>query len=144
MNIFEETIKLLKSKVQLRKLFQDTHAEDMQRVINRIEAIYEEKMLIQMEQEEANTKRQQAIDSVLNQMKGLELSVDDLNEAIGKTSQKPRTSKPRQRFLFRFEDTDGTSVEWEGATTGRIPACFVDYLERSNKTRKDCIIQELN
>ena len=140
MNIFDEAISLLKSKVQIRKLFQDMHAEDMQRVISRIEAIYEEKLMAQVEAEEENARKRDAIDAVLKQMQALGLSTEDIHVGGGEVVRK---GKPRQRYQFSYENTAGESIDWEGATTGRIPGEFSDYLERTGKDRKDCIVAEL-
>ena len=141
MNIFEEAIDILKSKVQMRKLFQDMHVEDLQRVVSRIESIYEEKLLVQFEEEEEQGRKKEAVDTIVNQMKELGLSLEDL-EAIAGSSTTTRKHKPRQRFVFSYEANDGSAVNWEGATTGRIPAEFSDYLQRTGKDRKDCIVSE--
>ncbi|WP_263080487.1 H-NS histone family protein [Endozoicomonas sp. Mp262] len=141
MNIFEEAIDVLKSKVQVRKLFQDMHAEDLQRVINRIESIYEEKLLVQMEAEEEQARKKEAVESIVQQMKEQGVSLEDLEIVAGTVTT--RKHKPRQRFMFTYETNDGAAVNWEGATTGRIPAEFSDYLKRTGKDRKDCIVSEL-
>ena len=141
MNIFDEALSVLKSKVQIRKLFHDMHAEDMQRVISRIEAVYEEKKVAQVEAEEEQARKREAVEAVLKQMQELGLSAGDI--APGVTEGAPRKGKPRQRFAFAYENSAGESVNWEGATTGRIPAEFTDYLNRTGKERKDCIVCEL-
>ena len=141
MNIFDEAISVLKSKVQIRKLFQDMHAEDMQRVISRIEAIHEEKLMAQIEAEEENARKREAVEAVLKQIQELGLSTDDIHG--GSNSEVARKGKPRQRYQFRYENSAGESIDWEGATTGRIPGEFTDYLARTGKDRKDCIIAEL-
>ena len=140
MNIFDEAISVLKSKVQIRKLFQDMHAEDMQRVISRVEAIYEEKLMAQMEVEEENARKRDAVEAVLKQMQELGLSADDIQSSNGEVVRK---GKPRQRYQFCYENSNGESIDWEGATTGRIPGEFSDYLTRTGKDRKDCIVAEL-
>ena len=142
MNIFDEALNVLKSKVQIRKLFQDMHAEDMQRVISRIETIYDEKLMAQMEAEEEQARKRDAVESVLKQMQELGLSADDISGVNGGEPVR-RTTKPRQRFVFSYENAQGEAVNWEGATTGRIPAEFSDYLTRTGKERKECIISEL-
>lgn len=146
MNIFDEALSVLKSKVQIRKLFHDMHAEDIQRVISRVEAIYEEKLMIQIEAEEEQARKREAIEAVSKQMQELGLSLNDLQGLVGEGSSRkgsPRKGKPRQRFLFRYENSEGNAVDWEGATTGRIPAEFSAYLERTGKDRKGCIVSEL-
>lgn len=142
MNIFEEALDILKSKVQLRKLFQDMHAEDLQRVINRIESIYEEKLLVQMEAEEELIRKREAVDAILNQMKDMGVKPSDIEAIVGNIPT--RKHKPRQRFVFSYESQTGNPVSWEGATTGRIPSGFSDYLKRTGKDRKDCITSELS
>ena len=143
MNIFDEALSVLKSKVQVRKLFYDMHAEDLQRVIGRIEAIYEEKLMAQMEVEEEQARKKDALDEVVKQMKELGLSLGDIKGLVDDKSSDGRKGKTRQRYLFLYESVDGASVDWEGATTGRIPADFSAYLERTGKDRKACIVSEL-
>ena len=146
MNIFEESLNTLKSKVQLRKLFQDMHVEDIQNVIKRVEAIHEEKMLDHSKQEEEKNRKREAIEAVMKELEEKGLSLDDLQslaEVDKPRKGKPRKGKPRQRYQFQYEKEDGSAVNWEGATTGRIPAEFTEYLTRSGKERKDCIITEL-
>ncbi|MGI2028929.1 hypothetical protein [Endozoicomonas acroporae] len=143
MNIFDEALGVLKSKVQVRKLFHDMHAEDLQRVIGRIEAIYEEKVMAQMEVEEEQARKKEALDAVVKQIKELGLSLGDIKDLSEEKSSGGRKGKTRQRYLFRYEAVDGSSVDWEGATTGRIPADFSDYLERTGKERKACIVSEI-
>ena len=144
MNIFEESLSVLKSKVQLRKLFQDMHVEDIQRVISRIESIYEEKLEAQKEVEQEQERKREAIEAVLKEMQDKGLDINDL-AVMGKGTgtESNRKGKTRQRYQFEYQAEDGTVVSWEGATTGRIPAEFSAYLERTGKERKDCIVTEL-
>ena len=88
MNIFEESLNLLKSKVQLRKLFQDMHVEDIQNVIKRVEAIHEEKMLDHIEQQEEKNRKREAIEAVMKELEEKGLSLDDLQNVV--EVEKPR------------------------------------------------------
>ncbi len=145
MNIFDEVLSTLRSKVQVRKLFHDTHAEDLQRLIGRVEAIYEEKVMAQLEVEKQKAHKKEALEAVARQMKKLGLSTADMKAMVsdkGKSSD-GRKGKTRQRYLFRYETKEGSSVEWEGATTGRVPTDFTAYLERTGKDRKSCIVKKL-
>lgn len=144
MNSFEETLQILKSKVQLRKLLQDTQPDDIQRIINRIDAIYQEKQIVALEQEQALLRKKEALGSITAQMKSLGVTFDDLCAATSPNQGKKRsTAQARQRFVFAYQDAAGHSKKWEGAATGRIPSDFADYLERTKKTRKACIESEL-
>ena len=142
MNIFEESLTVLKSKVQLRKLFQGMHIEDVQRIISRIESIYEEKKQAEAEQEQQQLQKREAIEAILKEIQDKGLDIDDLS-ALAKGVESGRKGKTRQRYQFEYQKEDGNVVKWEGATTGRIPAEFDAYLERTGKDRKDCIVAEL-
>ena len=142
MNIFEESLTVLKSKVQLRKLFQDMHIEDVKRIISRIESIYEEKQQTEQEQEQEQLRKREAIEAVLKEMQDKGLAINDLS-ALTKVAESGRKGKTRQRYQFEYQKEDGSTVKWEGATTGRIPAAFGAFLERTGKERKDCIVAEL-
>lgn len=141
MNIFEESLNILKSKVQLRKLFQGMHVEDVESVIKRVEAIHEEKVREHNEQKEQQGRKREAVESILGQMHEKGLTLEDL--AASAVAEKVRKGKPRQRYQFQYEKGDGSVVSWEGATTGRIPAEFTEYLSKTGKERKDCIVAEL-
>lgn len=141
MNIFEESLSILKSKVQLRKLFQDMHVEDIESVIKRVEAIHDEKVREHEEQQEEQGRKREAIENILGQMQEKGVSVEDLM-AFGAV-EKVRKGKPRQRFQFQYEKEDGSVLSWTGSTVGRIPSEFSEYLSRTGKERKDCIVAEL-
>ncbi|WP_252178575.1 H-NS family nucleoid-associated regulatory protein [Endozoicomonas sp. 4G] len=141
MNIFEESLSILKSKVQLRKLFQDMHVEDIESVIKRVEAIHDEKVREHEEQREEQGRKREAIENILGQMQEKGVSVEDLM-AFGAV-EKVRKGKPRQRYQFEYEKEDGSVLSWAGSTVGRIPSDFSEYLSRTGKERKDCIVAEL-
>ena len=143
MNIFEESLNVLKSKMQLRKLFQDMHVEDLENIIKRVEAIHQEKLEESHAQEEEILRKREDIAAVISLMEEKGLSMDDIASAA--TEEKPHKGKgkQRQRYKFEYENGEGTRVQWEGATTGRIPADFNEYLTRSGKNRKDCIVSIL-
>ena len=143
MNIFDEALSALKSKVQVRRLFHDIHAEDLQRVISRVEAVYEEKIATQQEVEKQKARKKEALEALAKQMKKLGLSPADMKAMVDDKGADRRKGRTRQRYLFRYESADGASVDWEGATTGRIPADFTAYLERTGKDRKSCIVKKL-
>ena len=43
MNVYDEVLHRLSSKVRIRSLFKDVHVEDMERVIQRCNEVFEEK-----------------------------------------------------------------------------------------------------
>ena len=145
MTIFNDALTIMKSKVQVRKLFSETHTEDLRRIISRIEAIHEEKLSEAMELEEKRAQKKKALAEITKQIKDLGYSLSDFQGlAEDKTASVERKGKTRPRYIFRYQATDGTFVDWTGATTGRIPREFSAYLGRTGKDRKSCIVTELS
>ena len=112
-------------------------------MISRVEAVYEEKIATQQEVEKQQARKKEALEALARQMKKLGLSPADMKAVVDDKGVDRRKGRTRQRYLFRYEGADGASVDWEGATTGRIPADFTAYLERTGKDRKSCIIKKL-
>ena len=102
MNIFDEAHSALKSKVQVRRLFLDIHAEDLQRVISRVEAIYEEKIATQQEVEKQKARKKEALEALAKQMKKLGLSPADMKAVVDDKGTDRRKGRTRQRYLFRL------------------------------------------
>ncbi|WP_067587283.1 H-NS histone family protein [Endozoicomonas ascidiicola] len=141
MNIFEESMNLLKSKVKIRQLTSDLHAEDLQRIVDRVEAIYIEKLEEEKARQEELEAKEAALSEIKGKLKELGLSVSDLDGIS--PSEKPkqkRKYKEREKFTFMYETPEGEQRSWHGATVGRKPADFTEYLGRTGKNIKDCIV----
>lgn len=121
MNIFDEALGVLKSKVQVRKLFHDMHAEDLQRVIGRIEAIYEEKVMAQMEVEEEQARKKKRWMRWLKRLKSLVSPW-----VISKTCQKRKAAvavKEKHASVICFATKPLMVHQWIGK--GQQPGVFL-------------------
>ncbi|MGI9273239.1 MAG: H-NS histone family protein [Endozoicomonas sp.] len=139
MNIFDELLHRLGSKTRIRSLFKDIHADDMERVIARLNEVLEEK---NQEKEAEDRKRKEKLSSIEEIKKAMEakgLSMSDLSllEEAGKESKRKRNVTKHD---FEYQTHSGDTVRWYGSTTGRLPKAFQDYLDRTGKKRTDCIV----
>lgn len=142
MNIFEESLAVLKSKTKLRALFRDVHIEDVESVLSRVQAVLEEKTEEARQQAAALQEKQERLQGIVQMMKEHGISLEDLDVLAGKSiTRKPRKRRDVQRMTFRYETNGGNQVIWQGSNAGRIPADFAAYLERTGKKRLDCVVE---
>ena len=142
MNIFEESLAVLKSKTKLRALFRDVHIEDVESVLSRVQAVLEEKTEEARQQAAALQEKQEQLQGIVQMMKEHGISLEDLDVLAGKSiTRKPRKRRDVQRMTFRYETNGGNQVIWQGSNAGRIPADFAAYLERTGKKRLDCVVE---
>ncbi|GAA4652852.1 hypothetical protein GCM10023116_51360 [Kistimonas scapharcae] len=140
MNIFEESLAVLKSKTKLRTLFKNVHIEDVENVLSRVQAVLEEKTEEVQQQAAALQEKQEQLQTIIQLMKDHNISLEDLNEVLaGKSTTRKR--RDVQRMTFRYETNEGNEIIWEGSNAGRIPADFAAYLERTGKKRLDCVVE---
>ena len=140
MNIFEESLAVLKSKTKLRTLFKNVHIEDVENVLSRVQAVLEEKKDEVEQQVAALQEKQEQLQTIIQLMKDHSISLEDLNDALaGKSTTRKR--RDVQRMTFRYETDAGNEIIWEGSNAGRIPADFAAYLERTGKKRLDCVVE---
>ncbi len=140
MNIFDEIQDRLSSKVKMRSLFKDTHTSDLEKVINRMQAILEEKIEAKQRAEEERSEKTTKIAEIKALMAEQGLSLSDFGSI---EEPKPRKKRNTKKFLFRYENEAGDTIEWIGSTVGRTPTSFNEYLKRTGKQRSDCIIKEI-
>ncbi|MCK5894403.1 MAG: H-NS histone family protein [Endozoicomonadaceae bacterium] len=139
MNIFEESISILKSKSKLRALFKNIHIEDISNVLSRIQSVLTEKKNEVELQAVSLQEKQEYLKVIIQQMKAHNISLDELNASLaGKATRKRRSV---QRMTFRYETNGGDEIIWQGSNAGRIPSNFASYLERTGKKRLDCIVE---
>lgn len=138
MNIFDEIQHRLSSKTRIRSLFKDVHAEDMERIISRMNDILTEKQEAREKDEEKRKEKLESIAAIKQIMADRGVSMDDLDieEAA------PKRRRNVQKFTFQYETEAGDTVQWDGATTGRLPRDFQAYLARTGKKRLDCVVEE--
>ena len=143
MNIFDEIQHRLSSKTRIRALFKDAHVEDLERIISRMNSILEEKQLSREKDEEERKAKLDNIEAVRQIMAERGISMNDLGELDLGGAPKKRRRRNVQKFNFEYQTEAGETVQWQGATTGRLPRDFQAYLERTGKKRLDCAVEEL-
>jgi len=139
MNIFDEVLHRLSSKMRIRTLFKDAHIDDLEKIVNRLGVVLGEKKKLAAEGQAKRIARQEDIEEVKRLLSERGLSLVDLD-----VNQVSREKKRRniQKFTFQYKTSVGDSIEWKGSTTGRLPKPFQEYLDRTGMKRLDCVIQE--
>lgn len=137
MNIFDEIHDRLSSKVKTRALFSDTHHEDLEKVITRLQGVLSEKLEARKKAVEEKQKKIADVESVKAVMSEMGLSVDDLAE-LGLDTKKRRV-RNTQKHTFEYQ-ADGETKLWHGSSAGRLPKEFQAYLNATGKKRVDCIV----
>ena len=144
MNIFEEVLHRLSSKTRIRQLFKDVHAEDLERIISRLNGALAEKQEARAKDEEKRKKKQESIEVIKQIMADRGVSMNDLGIGnLDLDEAAPKRRRNIQKYTFEYENESGELVKWDGATTGRLPSDFQAYLQRTGKKRLDCALSEI-
>lgn len=140
MNIFDELHYRLGSKTRIRSLFKDVSAEALERIINRMNEVLQERENHKLAEDARREEKKHTIDEIKQAMAAKGLSLSDLNslDESGKEVKKRNVSKHN----FEYQTLSSDKVRWHGSTTGRLPKDFQDYLDRSDKKRLDCIVDD--
>ena len=141
MNIFDELHHRLSSKSRIRSLFKDASVPDLERVLARLNEVYQEKLDVRKVKEEQRQQKLNYIKTIQKEMEALGLTLSDFDELD--ESGKVKVGRRRRnvsKHTFEYETLAGDSVKWYGSTTGRLPRGFQDYLEKTGKKRTDCIV----
>lgn len=144
MNIFEEVMHRLSSKTRARQLFKDVHAEDLERIISRLQDVHNEKQEARAKDEEKRKQKLENIEAIRQIMVDRGVSMNDLGLS-GLDIEDPSAKRRRnvQKYTFEYQNEHGESIKWEGATTGRLPRDFQSYLERTGKKRLECALEPI-
>ena len=140
MNIFDEILHRLSSKTRIRSLFKDVHVEDLERIISRMNDVLEEKQEARQKEEAKRQEKLDQIESIKKLMAESGVSMDDLG---GLEIDAPKRRRNVQKYNFEYQTETGDTVQWQGATTGRLPRDFQAYLERTGKKRLECALEEI-
>ena len=138
MNVFEEIQHRLSSKTRIRSLFKDVHVEDLERIIARMNDVLTEKQEARDKEDQKRQAKLESIEAIKKIMSDRGVSLDDLGALEIEAHKKRRNI---QKYTFEYKTESGDKVQWEGATTGRLPRDFQAYLERTGKKRLDCVAE---
>ncbi len=138
MNIFEQSISILKSKIKLRNLCKPMHVEDVEAIIARLKAVYNEKLEEAEKEEKLNLVKSKLIKQIIDLMNKGNISKEDLDNAIDAKTKKRNI----KRRTFCYKNVSGSEIYWRGSSGGRIPTAFRQYLNKTGKKREDCIVHQ--
>lgn len=140
MNIFDELHHRLSSKSRIRSLFKDASVHELERVLARLNEVYQEKLKVREKEEKKRQKKIDSIKAIQKEMASLGLTLADFN-GTDDSSKDGRRRRNVSKHTFEYQTLSGDSVKWYGSTTGRLPKDFQDYLEKTGKKRVDCILE---
>lgn len=144
MNIFEEVLHRLSSKTRARQLFKDVHAEDLERMIARLQDVLNEKQEARAKDEEKRKQKLENIEAIRQFMVDRGVSINDLGlSSLEQDEVAPKRRRNVQKYMFEYQNESGELLKWEGATTGRLPRDFQTYLERTGKKRLECVLEAI-
>lgn len=138
MNVFEEIQQRLSSKTRIRSLFKDVHVEDLERIIARMNDVLSEKQEVRGKEDEKRQAKQESIEAIIQIMSDRGVSLDDLGVL---EVDAPKKRRNIQKYTFEYRTDAGDTIQWEGATTGRLPRDFQAYLNKTDKKRLDCVAE---
>lgn len=148
----EDAMDIIKNKGTIRRFVKsmDLRTDDIERISNRFLAIKdeiakEEEALLQAEKE-----KEEKIAKISQEMKELGLNPEDLAYSPAVRAAKrargpsPLAGKKREnpKYVFEYEDENGTKKQLKAGLIGRVPSDFSDYLKKTGKARKDCIVEK--
>ncbi|MTI13723.1 H-NS histone family protein [Sansalvadorimonas verongulae] len=139
MNMFEEIMHRLSSKTRMRGLFKDVHFEDMERIIDRMNSLLEEKRAAYEEDQAKNKEKEESIEQIRKILEEKGLSLADLGATEEVATKKRRNIN---KYTFEYVTKAGDTVQWYGSTTGRLPKDFQAYLDETGKKRLDCVVKQ--
>nr|WP_283777721.1 H-NS family nucleoid-associated regulatory protein [Sansalvadorimonas sp. 2012CJ34-2] len=129
----------LSSKTRIRSLFKDVHLEDLERILERLQAITEEKRTSYEAEQAKNKEKEESIEQIRQMLEAKGLSLSDLGVA---EDDQPKKRRNVSKYTFEYVTKSGDTVQWYGSTTGRLPKDFQAYLDETGKKRLDCVIGE--
>lgn len=140
MKFLDELHHRLGSKSRIRSLFKDVSIKDLEKILDRLKEVHEEKLQLRLKEDAKRQKKMTDIAAIQKEMAELGITLSDLdtiNES-GKNSKRRRTVA---KHTFQYKNASGEKVLWEGSTTGRLPKDFQEYLEKNQKKRIECIVK---
>ncbi|MBY4677569.1 H-NS histone family protein [Marinobacterium arenosum] len=127
-----EFIKTLTRKNSLRKQCQELAVADIEKVLDDLKAILEEKQEEEQARIEAEAEKTAKIEAIRKSMLEAGIDLSDLEQLVDTAPKKKVAPK------YRIVDANGVTHEWSGR--GRTPLAFQEYFD-SGKTKEDCLIK---
>lgn len=152
----EAAQEILSNKMNIRRFLKhfDIQVDELGRFIKRLDSIrgeIEEEAKKEEEERKEKLLRAEEAKSILRE-KGLTLEellqIEQGNGVPRKRRGGQRADAGKKKYnpkgIYEYEDENGNKKEITMPRVGRAPAEFSDYLKRSGKKRKDCLVKELD
>ena len=136
---------ILRSRKSIREMFKDSTVEYVDKIIERITIIRDEKIEEEKQAEAERKQKEKAKQEVMDVLAKKGLSIEDfVTPGPGmRAEKKPKSSAPVH--LYEFTDEDGKTYQYEGPAVGVINKKaengerFAEFLKRVKKKRTDFI-----
>ena len=120
-----ELAKTLLNLRSLRAFSQDLTFDQLTEIQVKLTTVVEERQLQELENEEANEKREAQLKAVADMLKRDGIALDDLVAALAKQPKGAQKGKRAPRpAKYRYTDESGAEKTWTGQ--GRTPSGLVD------------------
>ena len=104
MNVFEEIQHRLSSKTRIRSLFKDVHAEDLERIISRMNDVLAEKLEARERDDEKRKAKLESIEAIKQIMADRGVSLNDLGELEERSGWWHQASQKHPEIRLRIPD----------------------------------------
>lgn len=150
----EAANEIISNRQNIRRFLKtnDMNLDQISRIIDRFQAVKDD-MLAEVEAAEREYKeKMKKVEEAKKVLKENGLSIEDIvsSERGNGLPRKQRgrrsdVGQPKNNplALYEYEDKDGKKQKIELRRVGRPPEAFSEYLRRSGKKRKDCLVKEL-
>ena len=150
----EATHEVLSNRQNIRRYLKtnEIHLDQFTRLIDRMNAVRDD-MLHELEiVEAAHNDKMLRVEEAKKLLKENGLSIEDIvsterGNGLPRKAKGLRSDagKPKSNPLaiYEFEDRSGNTKQIELGRIGRPPEEFSEYLQKTGKKRKDCLIREL-
>lgn len=150
----EAASEILSNRQNIRRFLKNNeiHLDQFTRIIDRMSAVKDE--LVQ-EAEAIEAERKEKLKKVEEAKKLLKengLSIEDIVETERgnglprqRRGRRSDAGKPKNNplGLYEYQDKDGKKKQIKLRRVGRPPEDFSEYLQKTGKKRKDCLVKEL-
>lgn len=148
---------ILSNRQNIRRFLKsvDVDYEQLSRIINRLSAVRDEIEEEIKKEEEEHKEKLKKIEETKKILQENGLSLEDLvqterGNGAPRKSKSGRTrsdaGKPKHNpvGIYAYEDENGQRKEIQMPRVGRAPAEFSEYLKKTGKKRKECLVKELD
>lgn len=146
---------ILSNRQNIRRFLKnnDMHVDQLTKIIDRLDAVRNEYLEEEKKQEELRKEKLEKLEEAKKVLRENGLSVNDLvqtemGNGLPRKSGKRRSDAGKAKHnpmgIYAYEDEKGNKKEIQMPRVGRAPTEFTEYLHRTGKKRKDCLVREID